>query len=311
MPKKPRNNAIDRLQYLGLRMLTMTTHSLPVGLTMRVAWFIGEMMYRFDKRHRDRAVYNLHKSFPCRRPHELHKLARISFRMLVQLGAEVIFTPRLITLDRLHRHIELGDIGQALRLMVKREEGVILLTGHYGNWEVLGYTLAVLGFETTSVARAMDNPYLNEFVLGVRQAKGQRIIDKKGAMAEAPRVLDDKGAVAFIADQDAGKKGMFVDFFGRPASTYKSIGLLAMRYEVPVVIGYARRVSDNFKFRLEVQDIIYPADWKHLDDPLRYITQRYTKALEDSIRGEPGQYLWLHRRWKSRPRDEAPEAAPR
>ena len=99
-----------------------------------------------------------------------------------------------------------------------------------------------------------------------------------------------------------------MDFFGRKASTYKSIGLIAMQYEVPVVIGYARRHGgDRFRFTVGVQDIIYADDWRAQPDPLRYITQRYTKAIEDMVRADPGQYLWVHRRWKTRPKGEPPE----
>jgi KDO2-lipid IV(A) lauroyltransferase len=81
-----------------------------------------------------------------------------------------------------------------------------------------------------------------------------------------------------------------------------------MHYDIPVVIGYARRIDGRFHFALGVQDIIRPEDWKSQDDPLRYITQRYTKGIEDVVRADPGQYLWLHRRWKTRPKGEAPEA---
>ena len=183
-----------------------------------------------------------------------------------------------------------------------------MLTGHYGNWEILGYVLATLGFDTTSVARPLDNPYVNDWLLGVRERQGQRIIAKKGATDEVTTCSSRKGTVGFIADQNAGSKGIFVDFFGRKASTYKSIGLLAMQYEVPVVdrLRPAGR-RDRFRFTVGVQDIIYPEDWKEQDDPLRYITQRYTKAIEDFVRADPGQYLWVHRRWKTRPKGEAPE----
>jgi KDO2-lipid IV(A) lauroyltransferase len=158
------------------------------------------------------------------------------------------------------------------------------------------------------VARPLDNPYLSEFVCGVREKQGQRIIAKKGATDDVVEVIESKGAVAFVADQNAGSKGIFVNFFGRKASTYKSIGLLAMQYETPVIIGYSRRLNDEFKFAIGAQDIIYPQDWKAQDDPLRYITQRYTRALEDIVRQDPGQYWWVHRRWKTRPKGEAAEA---
>jgi KDO2-lipid IV(A) lauroyltransferase len=148
---------------------------------------------------------------------------------------------------------------------------------------------------------------VNELVLGVREKQGQRIIDKKGATADVIAALKRGGAVGFIADQNAGSKGVFVDFFGRKASTYKSIGLLAMEYQVPVVIGYARRIGEGFRFKIGAQDIIYPPDWKSQDDPLRYITQRYTKAIEEMVRVDPAQYLWAHRRWKTRPKGEVAE----
>jgi KDO2-lipid IV(A) lauroyltransferase len=81
-----------------------------------------------------------------------------------------------------------------------------------------------------------------------------------------------------------------------------------MQYNEPVVVGYARRVNDQFKFVAGVQDVIYPEDWKDQPDPLRYITQRYTRAIEEFIRLDPGQYWWVHRRWKTRPKGEVPEA---
>ena len=181
-----------------------------------------------------------------------------------------------------------------------------MLTGHYGNWEILGYVLATLGFESTAVARPLDNPYINEWVFGVRERQGQKVVGKKGATHEITGLLGSGGAVGFVADQNAGHKGIFVDFFGRKASTYKSIGLLAMQYEVPVLIGYSRRIDGRFRFKLATQDIIWPADWKDQPDPLVYITQRYTKAIEDFVREDPSQYLWLHRRWKTRPKGEEP-----
>jgi KDO2-lipid IV(A) lauroyltransferase len=97
---------------------------------------------------------------------------------------------------------------------------------------------------------------------------------------------------------------MFVPFFGRLASTYKSIGLLAMRYNIPIAAIHAKRVGDGFQYEVSVTDFIEPNDWIDQDDPLFYITARYNRAIEIMIRQAPEQYLWLHRRWKSRPKFE-------
>lgn len=305
---KDRNDLVDRLQYLALRLVSMMLHCWPVNLNLQTAKLLGSILYAADRKHRQRALANLKRSFPDMPEMQRRQMARRSMQQLMMLGVEVLFTTRLIHIDTFARHVELENFRPVVELLLKKRQGLILLTGHYGNWEVLGYLVATLGFETTSIARPLDNPYINEWMLGVRQRQGQRILAKKGATAEIPDILAAGGAVGFIADQNAGSKGIFVDFFGRKASTYKSIGLLAMEYQVPVVIGYARRLNDRFRFLIGAQDIIRPEDWKDQDDPLRYITQRYTKAIEDVVRHDPGQYLWVHRRWKTRPKGEAAEA---
>ena len=307
MPKE-RNDLIDRLQYAGVRLTSMLLQCFPVNANLRTAKLLGDLLYRFDRKHRQRALANLRRSFPELTDAEHQTLARRSMQELFMFFVEMLFTARLIRVDSWADYIVLENFQKPFELMLRRDTGLIMLTGHYGNFEILGYLLATLGFPTSSVARPLDNPYLSEFVFGVREKQGQRIIAKKGATGDVVEVIEAKGAVGFVADQNAGSKGLFVDFFGRKASTYKSIGLLAMQYDVPVVIGYSRRVNDQFKFVVGAQDVIFPDDWKAQTDPLRYITQRYTKALEDIVRSDPGQYWWVHRRWKTRPKGEAPEA---
>jgi KDO2-lipid IV(A) lauroyltransferase len=145
---------------------------------------------------------------------------------------------------------------------------------------------------------------LNRWVLDIREARGMRIITKWGATPILQDVLRSGGRVAFIADQNAGDQGLFVPFFGRLASSYKSIGLLAMRYQVPIVCGFAPRLGGRFEYELNTTDIIRPQDWADHPDPLFYITARYNHAMEQMVRRAPDQYLWVHRRWKSRPRHE-------
>jgi KDO2-lipid IV(A) lauroyltransferase len=307
MPKKARIKIVDAAQYCGIRLVSMCLHCFPVDANLRTAQLLGDLMYAVDVKHRKRALANLARSFPEMPERRRRALARRSMQQLFMLFVEILFTTRKVRLDTWADVVDLENFRDVLALLMVRDRGLIMLTGHYGNWEILGYVLAVLGFDTTSIARPLDNPYVNDWLLGIRERQGQRIIDKKGATPIVTAVLGAGGAVGIIADQNAGTKGLFVDFFGRKAATYKSIGLLAMQYRVPVVIGYARRVSGRFHFKVGAQDIIYPADWDAQDDPLRYITQRYTRAIEDFIRADPGQYLWVHRRWKTRPKGEVPD----
>jgi len=305
---KERNDLVDRAVYVVFRLVAVVLHTFPIQAHVNFAKLVGTLMFRFDRKHRDRAMANLKRAFPDKSKAELEGIAQRSMVGLVMFFNEVMFTTRLVRIDTWTRYIELHEFRDVLQLLTQRDRGLIMLTAHYGNFEILGYLLATLGFPTASVARPLDNKYVSDYVFGVRAKMGQRMIIKKGATEEVIEELDRHGAVGFVADQNAGSKGIFVDFFGRKASTYKSIGLVAMEYEVPIVVGYARRVKDQFKFQVGAQDIIWPDDWKTQDDPLRYITQRYTKALEDAIRADPGQYWWVHRRWKTRPKNETPEA---
>jgi KDO2-lipid IV(A) lauroyltransferase len=301
-----RNDLMDRLLYAAIRLGAMLIHCLPVTFCLAAAGRLGRIWYAVDVRHAARARANLHNCFPHLTETQCDQIARQSLEHLFMLGVEILFTPRLIHLHTWRTYVRLDDIRPTLQLLMRPKQGLILLSAHYGNWEILGYVLATLGFETVSVARPLNNPYLNDWLLGVRERRGQRIVGKKGAAIEVAQLLDNGGVVALVADQNAGPKGVFVDFFGRRASTYKSIALLAMQYEVPVIIGYARRCDGQFHFRMAAQDIIRPEDWKKQDDPLIYITQRYTRAIEDFVRADPAQYWWMHRRWKTRPKGEAP-----
>jgi len=302
---KPRNNAVDLLVYVVLRTVTAVLHALPLEILYRGAALVAAALYRLDRPHRERALGHLRRSFPHWDERRIERTARASMRSLAWLGVEFLLTARKITPQTWRRHVRLHNVSEALRLLCDRDKGAIFLTGHFGNWEVMGYTLAVLGFDSVAVARPLDNPYVNAWALGLREKGGLRILDKKGAAMEVDGLLAGGGTVGFIADQDAGRRGLFVDFFGRPASTFKSIALLAMRHEVPVVVSGARRLAPRFAFEIAIGRIIHPHHWAGKQDPMRWITQEYTAALEAIVRRYPDQYLWVHRRWKHRPKGQA------
>lgn len=294
---------VNYSQYLGLRIVTAGLHTFSASRNLHTADLLGGVMYRFDKRRRERAIENILRSLPHLTGLQAEQIARGSMQHFLRLAVEVLFTTRLIQPDTWADRIRFHHMSEALDLILSNRP-TILVTGHYGNWEVLGYVMALLGIDLAAIARPIDNPLVNDWLLGIRQAKGMKIITKWGATETMVDVLDRGGTLAFIGDQNAGDKGMFVPYFGRLASAYKSIGLLALRFNAPVICGYARRVGDDFNFEVGTSDIIYPEQWNAQPDPLYYLTARYTRALEAMVRQAPEQYLWIHRRWKSRPKHE-------
>jgi KDO2-lipid IV(A) lauroyltransferase len=298
--------------YVSLRFLLAVVQMLPVDSLVPIGHRLAAIWKRLSPRHRNLAIEHLERAMGDQYSHEdIERIADQSLASVATFAMEVACAPRVLRPATWPRYITPVNFDETLALLVAGR-GVILVTGHYGSFEMPGYLLANLGFETHAVMRPIDNEYINRFVVESRRAHGLHLLDKKGAMTDARSILERGCALAFIADQSAGRKGIFVDFFGRPASTYKSIGLLAMATESPIAVGYSRRIGDAFRFEVGVSRLIHPAEWADQDHPLRWITQAFSNAMEDFIRQEPGQYWWLHRRWKSqpKPRRDPPPAGP-
>lgn len=272
-----------------------------------------------------RAKEHLRIAFPEWTQDQIDRCASYAYEHLFRLAVEFCFTARLLNEDNWAEHVEVLGLGGVHLPSATGMKGVgapldvvlngrpcVMITGHCGSWEVLGYTMALLGFPMHALYRPLDNKPADRWVRATRARRGLELLDKFGAMHRLPAIMARHEPVGFVADQNAGDRGLFVPFFGRLASTYKTPGLLAMRYNAPVVVGIARRldgpeawkVGKGFRYRLEISDVIEPADWKSTADPLYYITARYRRALEILIRSAPEQYLWMHRIWKSRPYHE-------
>jgi KDO2-lipid IV(A) lauroyltransferase len=277
---------------------------------------------KFNRKRIERAADTIQQAFPEWDRDKATDYAYRSYEHLFQLAVETTFLQRLMTEEGWIRHAEVDHVTDALRELA-HPKPLVLITAHAGNWELLGYTMGLLGYPMHVVYRPLDLKPLDEWVHKTRGRRGIHLIDKFGALRLLPPLMEANKPVAFTADQNAGDRGLFVPFFGRLTSTYKSIGMLAMQYDATVVCGYARRLhqygrneapvagegfsvaSDApFRYRIEIVDTIHPEDWKMQPDPLFYVTARYRRAIQTMVEQVPEQFLWMHRIWKSRPRHE-------
>jgi len=301
--KKKHNLFVDWLVYVALRILVVFLYCFDVEANLNAACFLGRLLWKHYHRGRKRALENLGASFPEKSEQWRWQVGRRSFEHIVMLVIDVLFTQRLVKKYNWRNYSRYKNVERAKWLM-QEGNGLLMVAGHYGNFEIMGYLLGLFGFNVYSVARPLDNRFINRYLYDVRRRAGQKIIDKKGAAGLMADISSDGATLCFIADQDAGKKGVFVDFFGRKASTYKSIGLLAIANNIPIGVGYSRRIDNRFYFEIGINRIIFPEEWAEKDDPLKWVTAEYTKAIEEFVREEPSQYWWLHRRWKHRPKNE-------
>ncbi len=228
---------------------------------------------------------------------------------LFRMVAEITVMHRKIARANVMDVIRFRNPDQVVKALAS-DRPVILLSGHYGNWEMSISVFGHFGFPMSVVARPLDNPYLDGWFEQFRQSTGHSMIAKKGAFNRMAAVLERGGSIALLGDQDAGARGTFGGFFGRKASTFPTIARLAIEYDAYVALGYSCRLSDDFegsrwmKYELGSEEVIDPRDFEG-DDQIERITQAFTDALERAIHIAPEQYFWVHRRWKTRPKNES------
>src|SRR5215212_2331708 len=299
---RPRRRVLDYLVYLAVRLVVAVAQAMTVEQSYALAELIAAVLYRVDRRHRQVGMENLRLAFGDRYTEaERDRIVRDVYRHFCMMLMEILHIPRKLHPTTWRHRITLVGHEKVVDRLLKGGP-VIMLSGHFGNWEMAGYLFGVFGFPPNSVARTLDNPYLDRFLRSFRERTGQAMIPKTGGYDQMLQVLRSGGVLSFLADQDAGERGLFVEFFGRPASTHKAIALLAIEHRAPVVVGYARRIGPGFRYEVGCDAVIDPDEWTGTADDVRLLTQRYTAALEAVIRRAPEQYLWLHRRWKHQPK---------
>jgi KDO2-lipid IV(A) lauroyltransferase len=185
---------------------------------------------------------------------------------------------------------------------------LLCVPAHHGNWELCGYTASLLGYPFKSVARPLDNVPLNTLITEMRERSGNEIIQKWKVLWKLKKLLDHGGIVTMSIDQNGGVAGLFVPFFNVLASTVTSPAELHLLTGTPIIVGTLNRLPDGVRHVFRLWDII---EHKRTDDHAADVTavvKRINGAVERSIRAYPEQWLWVHKRWKTRPPGELPGA---
>lgn len=308
MPDRDRRHIRYFAEYALLQAFLFALRCLPVRWAFRVAdslaWLIHHAAPRRMSRH-SIARDNLRQVFGDQlTDREIDRLIHGMWRHLCRLVCEMIQLPRRMRLSGCSEYLEFSGRERCVQAMLSGRP-VLFLGGHFGNWEMSVATFGHVGFPVAVVARKLDNPWLQAWFRQFRETRGNSLILKHGAGNQLVETLERGGLVSLLCDQDAGRSGIFADFFGKPASTYKSIGLLALQYDALVVVGGAFRLPATdrpdcrwVRFRIATQDVIDTREFQGADG-LSLLTQRFTSSLEQLIRNAPEQYFWLHRRWKT------------
>lgn len=300
--------ATDWLLYALVRIFVCLIQSLTMATCQRIARGLAYVACRVVRLRADVIDENLRTAFPQLPAEERQGLALAMWEHLLVMVCEIAHAPRKIHRRNWHQYVSFERKQELVRYLLD-PRAVVMVSGHFGNFEIGGFVTGLLGFPTYAVARTLDNPYLDQYVRRFREANGQFILSKQGSAGPIEEVLQKGGLLQVLGDQSAGPKGCWVDFFGKPASYHKAIALFPLMSNAPLVLVYSIRRSKPMQFEMGMVDA---ADPRTLSSELRSVpqlTQWYNDALERMIRRTPEQYWWVHRRWKGEPPQRRKAAA--
>lgn len=292
------------LEYLAaltvLRSLGWLPHWLGRGLCVALA----AAGYWLWPRLRKVGLFNLRLAFP---EWPERRRRRVLFRLFQNLGRMLADFAHFPYLNRENiERLIVYDGFQHYARAAAQGKGVLFLTAHFGNWELSSFAHGVYGYPCSFVVREMDNPLMDALINRTRCLSGGRAIEKKDFGRQVLRALDRGEAVGVLMDQNMlPSQGVFVDFFARPASTTTGPTRVAQKTGAPIVLGLVIWDSNSKRYRLRFE----PVEWIKRDEPEEEVlvnTANFTHMIEQYVRRYPDQWLWVHRRWKTRPPGERP-----
>ena len=293
----------DYTVYLLVRVILCAVQALRLQQCVWLASCMAFLAHDVFRLRRNITLDNLKQALPATTEKERRRIAHGMWKHLFLMLFEVAHARRHIHRTN-WRHFITADNRKRIVSLLLDDRPTVLVSGHFGNFEIAGHLAGLLGFPTYTIARALDNPYLNTYLASFRAANGQYIVDKEGAAYDVDTVLKNGGTLALLGDQHAGPKGIWVDFMNRPASCHKAIALFSLGKQAPMMVVAAIRNDDMLNFSLLTTPPFDPTDTSDIIPTVRGVTTWYNNALEDMIRKHPDQYWWLHRRWKGKPRSQ-------
>lgn len=259
---------------------------------------LGSAFYHLSSRYRNVALKNLRSVYAGKKSDdEIHVIAKEVFKHFSQAAVEFFY---LISCSR-EQIDSMVDIqnGEHISSALSEGKGLIVLTAHYGNWELLARKLVIMGYKVNVIARDSDDPGMTGITERIREDGGYRVFDRDQPIIGAFRALKNNEILGILPDQNDAD-GIFVDFFGRPSKTAAGTAVLSLKSGAPIVPVFARRVKGG-RYLAKVYPRIEFAPSGDHDRDVHNLTGLVNAAIEREVRSNPSQWLWLHDRWKLSP----------
>jgi Kdo2-lipid IVA lauroyltransferase/acyltransferase len=295
----------QRLEYALACVFIKPLGALPRPLARATAIFLARLVYWFHPRLRRVGMRNLELAFPQKTRRERARILRGEFTSLGRQLAELCQFPRY-TLKNINQIIVFDGFENYERAAA-RGKGVLLFAGHFGGWELSAFALSLHGFPMHAVMRGMDNIYLDRLIRDYRSMHGNKTVDKNDFVRGLLSAMKKNEVVGLLMDTNmTPPQGVFVDFFGIPACTASGPARIALRTDAAVVPTFAIWDPALRKYRLQFSPAVNLVRTADTEADILANTQLFTQVIEDYVRRYPDQWLWVHRRWKTRPEGSPP-----
>jgi len=298
---KLKKSVRHNIAYAGVVILLAFFRSIPRRTGITLGRLLALIFYAVARKHRENTIRHLTMAFGNEKSAaEIRRIARHVFLHFATAGVDAIRIPIYIK-KGIDRYITTKNL-HFLEQAHNREKGFFLLTGHFGNWELMGTWVAQKGFYPHVVGAVLSNPKLNKLLADTRNAAGYINIERGKAARGIFKAINGGFPVALLIDQDTRAKGVFVDFFGIKAHTPIGPAVLAGKLNVPI-IPMAMHLKKDLIYEMESFEPIYYIDTGDKEKDIIALTQKCSDVCEQMIRQHPEQWAWMHRRWKKQPGD--------
>ncbi len=285
-----------RIQYFTLRLLAWWINVLPLRLVLHCGACLGWTAWTVFRVRRKVSLINLRLAFPERDEAALEKIGRSSYMNVGRFMMEFARQKR-VTGDYIDRYVTWADPAQ-YEMITSLDTGVILLAFHFGNWELTGVTAKHAFGDVAFLVGEQHNSLVDNYINELRASQDIELYTRDAALRGVVTSIRRKGMVCWLSDQDAGKNGLVVDFFGFPASTPRGAAAFSVKLGAPIWCIFLERQKGPCH-RFIGSELLYPRSDLSGDDAEIELTQRYTGILEKLVAERPEQYWWAHRRWKT------------
>lgn len=293
------------LEYAAVWVILHGLSALPRGMARRLAVFVARVIYLMLPKLRRTAEFNLRVAFPDWSNAQRKTVIRGMVRNLGWMAAEFARLPKY-TKKNIEEVVVLSGHENFLEGQ-RRGKGVLYLTGHIGGWELSSFAHALYGFRLQYMARPLDNARVDALVNRYRCLSGNQPIFKNESARALLRILRESGTVGILADQNTmPEEGVFVDFFGKTACTTTGLARVALHTDAAVVPGYAYWDEGIGKYKLHFEPAVELVRTGDTERDVFVNTQKFASVIESIIRKYPEQWVWVHARWKTRPKGEPP-----